>query len=54
MLRRDPKPISAIGHSIGGNSAVEFAERLDAAHIPVSLFITYDPTRMADKVPPAI
>ncbi len=49
--RRDPRPISVIGHSIGGDSAVEFAERLEAAHVPVSLLITYDPTRMAHKVP---
>ena len=31
--RRDPKPITAIGHSIGGDAAVEFAERLEAAHV---------------------
>jgi hypothetical protein len=49
--RRDPKPITVIGHSIGGDSAVSFAETLSAAHIPVSLLITYDPTRMAGKVP---
>lgn len=49
--RRDPKPITVIGHSIGGDSAVEFAEALEAAHVPVSLLITYDPTRMAHKVP---
>jgi hypothetical protein len=49
--RRDPKPITVIGHSIGGDSAVSFAETLNAAHVPVSLLITYDPTRMAGKVP---
>jgi len=49
--RRDPKPITVIGHSIGGDSAVSFAETLAAAHVPVSLLITYDPTRMAHKVP---
>jgi len=49
--RRDPAPIAVIGHSIGGDSAVEFAELLNAAHVPVSLLVTYDPTRMADKVP---
>ena len=48
---RDPKPITVIGHSIGGDSAVSFAETLAAAHVPVSLLITYDPTRMAHKVP---
>jgi len=49
--RRDPKPITVIGHSIGGDSAVEFAETLGAAHVPVSLLITYDPTRAAHAVP---
>ncbi len=49
--RRDPKPITAIGHSIGGDSAVEFAEALGAAHVPVALLITYDPTRAAPAVP---
>jgi hypothetical protein len=49
--RRDPKPITAIGHSIGGDAAVEFAETLNAAHVPVALLITYDPTRMAHSVP---
>jgi LysM domain len=49
--RRDPKPITAIGHSIGGDAAVEFAEHLAAAHVPVSLLITYDPNRFAHSVP---
>jgi hypothetical protein len=49
--RRSPQPITVIGHSIGGDAAVDFAKTLDAAHIPVSLLITYDPTRLADKVP---
>jgi hypothetical protein len=49
--RRDPKPIAVIGHSIGGDTALEFAEALEAAHVPVSLLITYDPNRSADKVP---
>jgi len=49
--RRDPKPIAVIGHSIGGDAAVQFAEALGAAHIPVSLLITYDPNRSADQVP---
>lgn len=49
--RRDPKPITAVGHSIGGDSAVEFAKVLEAAHVPVALLVTYDPTRAADRVP---
>jgi hypothetical protein len=49
--RRDPKPITVIGHSIGGDTAMEFAEHLEAAHVPVSLLITYDPNRFAHNVP---
>jgi len=49
--RRDPKPITVVGHSIGGDAAVEFAEALDAAHVPVALLITYDPTRAAHSIP---
>jgi hypothetical protein len=49
--RRDPKPIAVIGHSIGGDAAMQFAEALGAAHVPVSLLITYDPNRSADQVP---
>jgi hypothetical protein len=49
--RRDPKPITAIGHSIGGDAAVEFAECLESAHVPVSLLVTYDPNRFAHSVP---
>ena len=49
--RRDPKPITVIGHSIGGDAAVDFAERLEAAHVPVSLLITYDPNRFAHSIP---
>jgi len=49
--RRDPKPITVVGHSIGGNSAVQFAQALGAAHVPVSLLITYDPNRGSDSIP---
>jgi len=48
--RRDPKPIAVVGHSIGGDSAIQFAQALGAAHVPVSLLITYDPTRGAGSV----
>jgi hypothetical protein len=51
---RDPEPITIIGHSLGGDAAVKFAERLDAAGIPVSLLVTYDPTRFADNLPPNV
>jgi len=49
--RKEPAPITVIGHSIGGDSAISFAEALAAAHVPVHLLITYDPTRMAGNVP---
>jgi hypothetical protein len=52
--RRDPQPITLIGHSMGGDSAVAFAERLNAEGIPVSLLATFDPTRIADDVPPNV
>jgi hypothetical protein len=52
--RRDPAPIALIGHSMGGDSALDFAERLNAANIPVALLVTYDPTRIADDVPPNV
>jgi hypothetical protein len=51
--RRNPKPIAVVGHSIGGDSAVQFAQALGAARVPVSLFITYDATRAADGSVPA-
>lgn len=52
--RRDPQPITLIGHSMGGDAVLDFAEYLNAAHIPVSLLVTYDPTRIADDVPPNV
>jgi hypothetical protein len=52
--RRGPAPITIIGHSMGGDSALAFAERLSNENIPVSLLVTYDPTRIADDVPPNV
>ena len=52
--RRDPEPITLIGHSMGGDSAVAFAAYLNAADIPVSLLVTYDPSRFAGYVPPNV
>jgi esterase/lipase len=52
--RRDPAPIVLIGHSMGGDSALAFARRLNSENIPVSLLVTYDPTRIADDVPPNV
>jgi hypothetical protein len=49
--RRDPKPISVVGHSAGGDAAVQFAEALAAARVPVALLITYDPNRTAGSIP---
>ncbi len=52
--RHDPAPIILIGHSMGGDSALAFAQRLNSENIPVSLLVTYDPTRIADDVPPNV
>jgi pimeloyl-ACP methyl ester carboxylesterase len=52
--RRDPQPITLIGHSMGGDTVLDFAEMLNQAGIPVSLLVTYDPTRIADDVPPNV
>lgn len=52
--RRDPQPITLIGHSMGGDSALDLAETLNEAHIPVRLLVTYDPSRIADDVPPNV
>jgi hypothetical protein len=52
--RRDPEPITLIGHSMGGDCAIAFAEYLNAADIPVSLLVTYDPSRFAGDVPPNV
>jgi len=38
--RRDPAPIILIGHSMGGDSALALAERLNSENIPVSLLPT--------------
>jgi len=52
--RRKPAPITLIGHSMGGDAALGFAEALNAENIPVSLLVTYDPSRIADDVPPNV
>ena len=39
---------------MGGDSALAFAETLNAENIPVSLLVTYDPSRIADDVPPNV
>jgi len=52
--RRDPQPIILIGHSMGGDACLAFAEMLNAANIPVNLLVTYDPSRLAEDVPPNV
>jgi pimeloyl-ACP methyl ester carboxylesterase len=52
--RRDPQPIILIGHSMGGDACLDFAEMLNAAGIPVNLLVTYDPSRLAEDVPPNV
>jgi pimeloyl-ACP methyl ester carboxylesterase len=52
--RRDPQPIILIGHSMGGDACLAFAELLNAAGIPVNLLVTYDPSRLAEDVPPNV
>lgn len=49
--RKDPAPISLIGHSMGGYCALKFAEMLEAEHIPVSLVVTIDPAHVTSDVP---
>jgi LysM repeat protein len=39
---------------MGGDCVLDFAEMLNQAGIPVSLLVTYDPTRIADDVPPNV
>lgn len=49
--RRDLAPITLIGHSLGGRCALEFAEKLQAENIPVSLIVTIDPAHLMPKLP---
>jgi hypothetical protein len=52
--RRDPEPITLIGHSMGAVYAVAIAKYLNTADVPVNLLVTYDPTRLTDNVPPNV
>jgi pimeloyl-ACP methyl ester carboxylesterase len=47
----NPTPIILVGHSMGGDMSLAFAEHLRQAGVPVSLVITFDPTRRAGRVP---
>src|SRR5574338_210684 len=49
--RQDPAPITLIGHSMGGFCALQFAEKLQAENIPVSLVVTIDPAHLMPKLP---
>ena len=49
--RQNPSPITLIGHSMGGFCALQFAEKLQAENIPVSLIVTIDPAHLMPKLP---
>ncbi len=49
--RQNPAPIVLIGHSMGGRCGLQFAEKLQARHIPVSLLVTIDPAHLSPDVP---
>ena len=47
-------PIIVAGHSAGGDASIRFAERLKEANVPVSLIVSFDPTRFGGRVPPNV
>jgi hypothetical protein len=49
--KKNPQPIMAMGHSAGGDAAIDFAWKLKRAGVPVSLIVAFDPTRKASNVP---
>lgn len=49
--KKNPQPIMAMGHSAGGDAALDFAWKLKRAGVPVSLIVAFDPTRKASTVP---
>jgi pimeloyl-ACP methyl ester carboxylesterase len=49
--QQNPAPIVLIGHSMGGRCALQFAEKLQARDIPVSLLVTIDPAHLSPNVP---
>jgi pimeloyl-ACP methyl ester carboxylesterase len=49
--RQDPAPITLIGHSMGGFCALQFAEKLRAENIPISMIVTIDPAHLMPKLP---
>jgi hypothetical protein len=49
--RRDPMPITLIGHSMGGRCVLRLAEVLRGKNIPTSLVVTFDPPRISPHIP---
>ena len=49
--KKNPQPIMAMGHSAGGDAAIDFAWKLKRAGVPVSLIVAFDPTRKVASVP---
>lgn len=47
-------PIMLVGHSAGADASVYFAEKLKNAGVPVSLIVSFDPTRRPKAVPPNV
>lgn len=47
-------PIMLVGHSAGADASVYFAEKLKEAGVPVSLIVSFDPTRRPKAVPPNV
>lgn len=47
-------PIMLVGHSAGADASVSFAYKLKAAGVPVSLIVSFDPTRRPKAVPPNV
>jgi hypothetical protein len=49
--RREPGPVILIGHSTGGDAAIDIAKRLREAKVPVGIIFGFDPTPIASAVP---
>ncbi|HET8544044.1 MAG TPA: peptidoglycan-binding protein LysM, partial [Pseudolabrys sp.] len=49
--RQNAAPITLVGHSMGGFCSLQFAEKLQAENIPVSLIVTIDPAHLMPKLP---
>lgn len=47
-------PIMLVGHSAGADASVSFAYKLKEAGVPVSLIVSFDPTRRPKAVPPNV